>query len=138
MVTKGRTRVANTLNIFILYIFIFHQLRNKFLTLILISLDSASWELHQYSRRIRLVSVPNIEYFHKSKHLENKTAKKKTILMPCSVCLIHNRDILDQGQVTKYFCGISLVMYLVFYNYSNAEPECQGSAECVGQCKSQS
>ena len=25
----------------------------------------------------------------------------------------------------KYFCGVSLVMYLVFYNYSNAGPECQ-------------
>ena len=36
-----------TLNIFIL-----HRLRNKFLQLILISLDSASWELHQYSRRM--------------------------------------------------------------------------------------
>ena len=29
-----------------------HRLRNKFLQLILISLDSASWELHQYSRRM--------------------------------------------------------------------------------------
>ena len=34
-----------------LNIFILHRLRNKFLQLILISLDSASWELHQYSRR---------------------------------------------------------------------------------------
>ena len=33
--------------------------------------------------------------------------------------------ILDQGQVTKHFCGISFVMYLVFCNYSNAGPECQ-------------
>ena len=29
-----------------------HRLRNKFLQLTLISLDSASWELHQYSHRI--------------------------------------------------------------------------------------
>ena len=29
-----------------------HRLRNKFLQLILISLDSASWGLHQYSRRM--------------------------------------------------------------------------------------
>ena len=35
-----------------LNIFILHRLRNKFLQLILISLDSASWELHQYSRRM--------------------------------------------------------------------------------------
>ena len=35
-----------------LNIFISHRLRNKFLQLILISLDSASWELHQYSRRV--------------------------------------------------------------------------------------
>ena len=35
-----------------LRIFILHRLRNKFLQLILISLDSASWELHQYSRRM--------------------------------------------------------------------------------------
>ena len=35
-----------------LHIFILHRLRNKFLQLILISLDSASWELHQYSRRM--------------------------------------------------------------------------------------
>ena len=35
-----------------LNIFILHRLRNKFLQLILISFDSASWELHQYSRRI--------------------------------------------------------------------------------------
>ena len=34
-------------------------------------------------------------------------------------------DTLDQGQVTNYFCRISLVMYLVYYNYSNAGPECQ-------------
>ena len=33
--------------------------------------------------------------------------------------------ILDQGQGMKYFCRISLVMYLVYYNYSNAGPECQ-------------
>ena len=32
--------------------FILHRLRNKFLQLMLISLDSASWELHQYSRRM--------------------------------------------------------------------------------------
>ena len=37
---------------FSLNIFILHRLRNKFLQLILISLDSASWELHQYSRRM--------------------------------------------------------------------------------------
>ena len=35
-----------------LNIFILHQLRNKFQQLTLISLDSASWELHQYSRRM--------------------------------------------------------------------------------------
>ena len=35
-----------------LNIFILHRLRNKFLQLILISLDSASWELYQYSRRM--------------------------------------------------------------------------------------
>ena len=35
-------------------LFILHRLRNKFLELItlLISLDSASWELHPYSRRL--------------------------------------------------------------------------------------
>ena len=33
-------------------IFILHRLRNKFLQLILISYDSASWELHQYSHRM--------------------------------------------------------------------------------------
>ena len=38
--------------IFGLNIFILHRLINKFLQLILISLDSASWELHQYSRRM--------------------------------------------------------------------------------------
>ena len=36
---------------FNLNIFILHRLRNTFLQLILISLDSASWELHQYSHR---------------------------------------------------------------------------------------
>ena len=41
------TEVKLSVNIFIL-----HRLRNKFLQLILISLDSASWELHQYSRRM--------------------------------------------------------------------------------------
>ena len=41
------TGLSLSLNIFIL-----HRLRNKFLQLILISLDSASWELHQYSRRM--------------------------------------------------------------------------------------
>ena len=35
--------------------------------------------------------------------------------------------ILDQEQVTKYFCCISSVMYLVYYNCSNAGPECQAS-----------
>ena len=35
-----------------LNIFILHRLRKKFLQLILISLDFASWELHQYSCRM--------------------------------------------------------------------------------------
>ena len=35
-----------------LNIFILHRLRNKFLQLTLTSLDSASWELHQNSRRM--------------------------------------------------------------------------------------
>ena len=34
---------------------------------------------------------------------------------------------LDQGQVIKYFCRISLVMYPVYYNYSNATTECQAT-----------
>ena len=38
-------------------------------------------------------------------------------------------DILDQGQVTNYFCWISLVMYLVYYNYSNTGPECQARGD---------
>ena len=38
---------------FSLNLFILHRLRNKFLQLILISLDFASWELHQFSGRIR-------------------------------------------------------------------------------------
>ena len=29
----------------------------------------------------------------------------------------------------KYFCRISLVMYLVYYNYSNATPECQANVD---------
>ena len=33
-------------------IFILYRLRNKFLQHITISLDSASWELHQYLRRL--------------------------------------------------------------------------------------
>ena len=37
---------------FVLSIFIFHRLRNKFLHLLPISLASASWELHQYLRRM--------------------------------------------------------------------------------------
>ena len=82
----------------------------------------------------RLVSVPNIEYFHKNekKSLENKTAKQN-IQMKYSVHLI--LGILDQGQVTKYFCGFFFFfggggggfMYIVFYNYSNAGPECRAS-----------
>ena len=40
------------LQAFSLNIFILHRLRKKFLQLILISLDSASCELHQYSRRM--------------------------------------------------------------------------------------
>ena len=35
-----------------LNIFILHRSRNKLLQLKLIFLDSASWELHQYSRRM--------------------------------------------------------------------------------------
>ena len=69
----------------------------------------------------RLVSVPNTEYFHKNKNLQIKTAKQN-ILMQCSIY-----PSVDQGQVTKYFCGISFVMYLVFYNYSNEGPECQAT-----------
>ena len=36
--------------------------------------------------------------------------------------------ILDQGQVIRYFCRISLVVLLVYYNYSNVGPECQASS----------
>ena len=50
--------------------------------------------------------------------------------MPCSVCLI--LVILDQGQVTKYLCGIPSVMYLLFFNYSSAGPECQSRHGCGG------
>ena len=49
---RDRGNVHNLRNLFSLNIFILHRLRNKFLQLILISLDSASWELHQYSRRM--------------------------------------------------------------------------------------
>ena len=41
--------IWTSFNPFSLNIFILHRLRNKFLQLILISLDSASWELHQYT-----------------------------------------------------------------------------------------
>ena len=34
-------------------------------------------------------------------------------------------DIISE---TKYFCRMSLVMYLVYYNYSNAGHECQASS----------
>ena len=44
-------------------------------------------------------------------------------------------DISDQGQVTKYFRGISLVKYPVpcflLLNSSNAGPECQASCSPV-------
>ena len=46
--------------------------------------------------------------------------------MKCSDYLI-----LDQGQAIKYFCRISLVMYLVYYSYSNAGPECQARSDEV-------
>ena len=50
--------------------------------------------------------------------------------MQCSVCLILGCTcFLDQRQVIKYFCGVSLVMYFVFYNYSNAGPERQAKIE---------
>ena len=50
----GREKKTHTHNMtdLSLNIFILHRLRNKFLQLILISLDSASWELHQYSCRM--------------------------------------------------------------------------------------
>ena len=51
-VPVGYTSAAALLTELSLNIFILHRLRNKFLQLILISLDSASWELHQYSRRM--------------------------------------------------------------------------------------
>ena len=53
---SGNQHVLFSLNIFIL-----HRLRNKFLQLILISLDSASWELHQYSRRMFGDPLPGLE-----------------------------------------------------------------------------
>ena len=40
---------THSISSFSLNTFILHRLRNKFLQFILISLDSASWELHQYS-----------------------------------------------------------------------------------------
>ena len=38
-------------------------------------------------------------------------------------------DIVDQVKVINYFCRISLVMYLVYYNYSNAGPKCQANSD---------
>ena len=57
----------------ILNIFILHRLRNKFLQLILISLDSASWELHQY-----YTSTLDIEHILRvsSKYQNNKDITK--------------------------------------------------------------
>ena len=54
--------------------------------------------------------------------------------MQCSVFLI--LGILDQGQVTRYFCGISLVMYLDFYNYTQMQglcPRLHESNQCLGK-----
>ena len=45
-------RFVLQMHLFSLNIFIFHGLRNKFIQLILNSRDSASLELHQYSRRM--------------------------------------------------------------------------------------
>ena len=54
--THNRTHLRSHCHIcdhvwFSLNMFILHRLRNKFLQLILFSLDSASWELHQCLRR---------------------------------------------------------------------------------------
>ena len=47
---------------FNLNISILHRLKNRFLQLILNSLDSASWELHQYSRRMcGLMKKPKVD-----------------------------------------------------------------------------
>ena len=53
------------------------------------------------------------------KYLENKTSKHTNAIFCLPACN------LDQGLVTKYFCRISLVMYLVYCNLSIAGPECQ-------------
>ena len=52
MVRNQQLTLSQTSPGFSLNIFILHRLRNKFQKLILMSLDSASWELHQYSRRM--------------------------------------------------------------------------------------
>ena len=40
-------------------------------------------------------------------------------------CNVLTAFILDQGQVTEYFCRITLVMYLVYYNDLIAGSESQ-------------
>ena len=48
MITSPQKNLQYTPLFFKFKTFNLHQLRNKFLQLILISLNSASWELHQY------------------------------------------------------------------------------------------
>ena len=58
-------------------VFILHRLRNEFLQLILISLDSASWELHKYSRRIcgPMKKIPMLTPAPRNRTRDLKTAR---------------------------------------------------------------
>ena len=40
-----------------------------------------------------------------------------------------------KGKKQHIFCRISLVMYLVYYNYSNAGPECQADTWHCSVCR---
>ena len=102
-----------------LNIFILHRLRNKFLQLILISLDSASWELHQYSRRM----------YGPMKNPKVETRSRDSNLGPhdCKADALPH----DHGHHTKVSCRTEAdPLPKENFGYDQVESICRSQNEC--------
>ena len=91
--------------IYSLNIFILHRLRDKFLQLILISVDSASWELHQYSRR-KFGPMKNSKVETRSRDSNSGPHDCKVDALPHDHEHHHTTDLKTKTKDVKFFLNV--------------------------------
>ena len=105
-----------------LNIFILQRLRNKFLQLILISLDSASWELHQYSHRMcGPMKNPKVETRSWDSNLGPHDCKADALPhdhgQHKASNIVFDEDIMDNNYMSVMFWNLSVISHWIFPQY---------------------